>query len=147
MKKLSLYVFLVLMWCNVVNAGPIFLVNCKSNFWDHPFWSVFLDLQEKKGGELVRWTDGSEWRNVIYITSIKGDVVHGYSIPAMMIDEYVFNLKDNSFTRVALTGTATPEQRKRIPKTPEFKEAMRISDFIKDITHTPDKQKCERRKP
>ena len=104
-------------------------------------------MQEKKGEELVRWTNGSEWRNLIYITSIKGDVVYGYSIPAMMIDEYVFNLKDNSFTRVALTGTATPEQRKRIPKTPEFKEAMRISDFITGDGLPPVKQKCERGKP
>tara|TARA_B100000686_G_C16316586_1_gene726045 strand:- start:273 stop:716 length:444 start_codon:yes stop_codon:yes gene_type:complete len=147
MKKLLGILVLGLLFCNNVNAEQIHLLNCKSNFWDHPFWGISLDLQNKKGAELIRQTDGAEERNLIYITARKGDVVYGYSIPAMMINEYVFNLNDNSFTRVQLTATATSEQRERFPKTEEFEEATKMIDMITDVSMPIEKQKCERVKP
>tara|TARA_B100000029_G_C17222232_1_gene832158 strand:+ start:229 stop:681 length:453 start_codon:yes stop_codon:yes gene_type:complete len=150
MRKFLGIIVLGLLWCNNVNAAEINLKNCKSNFGNHPFWEVHLHLLNKIGAELVRHASGMEERNVIYITERKVDVVYGYAISNLeLIWEYVFKLNDDSFTRVWLSGTATPEQRERIPKTPEFENSVKwsITEDTSGGSFEPEEQKCERGKP
>ena len=129
MKKLSLYIFLVLMFCNVGFAKMIKFKNCNSNVPDSanimgdklPFWSAGFDTSKSFGGELRRYSDGFELRNVIVLTNRKDNIIYGYGLGHIYgIWEYEFNLKEPSFIVNELKSFPNDEQIKRIPKTDEF---------------------------
>jgi len=135
MKKLSLYIFLVLMWCNVGVAEKILLTNCNSNVPHDinimgeklPFWGVDIDTTNAIAGELRRypqWMD-TEVRTIIYLTDRVNDKIYGYGLAYMTgIWEYEFNLKEPNFIVNALHSFPNDERIKRIPKTDEFMQEL-----------------------